>query len=728
MQWLKRSRPVEAPVRRRPSHTNRLGDLFERLEERIAFYVVPMLQPFPHHGTLDHIMNTVVRINTNMGNIDIELFDQTAPANVANFRNYIDQGRLDETFFHSKTASLLIGGNYKFFNTTGAAPVSKFPSVVNEFSRMNLEGTVGMWKDTTNPNSATSQFYINIQDNPGLNIQNGGYTVIGKVVRGWNVVQAIAGLQVRDLNQALIGAPPGSGTFDNVPTRNNYFPSIGPTEASLVRIQDIEVIKTWGSARYYNHASYISEGFRGAQVVESIHLQNVDRDIFNFYQVIVRYETGERDQVITRGFLQAGERITFKIADFNFPNYNIVRPNTPYAIEVRSTRPMAASLNHRDFGVTLEESFLPVLGLRQNELQRWALPSGEKGPDLRSFVTWQNLTPGPVTLTVHIRFENGTNVSLQRTVEAYKRGGLNIHTMGTVPAGRFAVQINANNPIVAGLSHYKLGANANTANGSNVMGAPNGGSTSGILAGAQVPVGGEAYINLIYTSTTPNLVLVDIEYILSNGTVLQSPVVTLTAAQRSARVDILAANPAVPTNTFFSIRYSVRLAAGNVAAQYISRHNGDEKAATFQTFASRTIAFADGYTDPILHESGGMRETISVFNPYRDAGILYSYQLIFQFSDGTLVWSSVQFLNANSRRDHVAYQIEGVRNKVDSGPQFHFYSVQIVSAQFAIPPVHGAAVATLTRNHNTWGQNMAALPAYHNAMSIIWLNDPEFDA
>jgi cyclophilin family peptidyl-prolyl cis-trans isomerase len=705
------SRSVEAPA-----------ELFDRLEERVVFYAGPMLTGMPPHASLENVFSTVVRMNTNMGNIDIELFDGTAPATVTNFKRYIAAGRLDETIFHRSVSGFVLqGGGFRFENGVGATPVQTYAPVNNEFSRLNLARTIAMAKLGGDPNSATSQFFINLVNNPSLDTQNGGFTVFGKVVRGWNIVEAIAGLETRNLNQQLVG-----NAFSEVPIRPNYDPATGPTEASLVRIIDIELIKTAGSSRYFIHTTHIPEGFRGAQVVERIDLQNLDRDIFNFYQVIVRYESGLRDQVITSGVLQAGERRTFKVSDFNFPNYNIVRANVPYSIEVRSTRAMAASLNHRDFGVTLDESMTAILNIRQGELQKWNIPGGEKGTGMQSFVTYQNLTPNYVTLNMAIHSEDGTTRYIQRVLKPYRRGGLEVHNIGAVPSGRFNVQINASGPIVAGISQYKAGANGATTTGSHSSGVPDTGSTLGVVAGAYIPTSGQTFVDLFYTAATPAIVFVDLEYILSNGQTLTSLPVLLTSGQRSARVDLAQANPSIPKDQFFTIRYTVRNQAAPVAARYISRQAGDEMSMAFQTAATRTMAFADGYTDPTIVGSGGMRETISVFNPYTDSGVLFFYQLFFQFSDGSLVLAPLQGLSAGARRDHRAYDIDAVKAKIDSDPAFQFYSVQVISSQLVVPLVNGAVVAQITRTHNTWNQNLATLPALDPRHTISWLNEPAF--
>ncbi|MDD5028626.1 MAG: peptidylprolyl isomerase, partial [Rhodoferax sp.] len=144
---------------------------------------------------------TTVRVETALGVIDIELYDSAAPATVANFLSYLQGGAFDSTFFHRSMPGFVIqGGGYVWNTSTNkVAPVAAKAPVVNEFSaaRSNLRGTVAMAKLDGDPDSATSQWFVNLADNAAnLDAQNGGFTVFGKVVgNGMAVVDAIAAIQ-----------------------------------------------------------------------------------------------------------------------------------------------------------------------------------------------------------------------------------------------------------------------------------------------------------------------------------------------------------------------------------------------------------------------------------------------------------------------------------------------------------------------------------------------------
>ena len=132
-----------------------------------------------------------VRMTTNKGEIVIELDRAKAPITVANFLGYTRAGFYDGTVFHRVIPTFMIQGGG--FNTMAKQKATDKP-IKNEGSNglSNSRGTIAMAR-TNNPDSATSQFFINVVDNPGLDAAPGkpGYAVFGKVVKGMDVVDAI---------------------------------------------------------------------------------------------------------------------------------------------------------------------------------------------------------------------------------------------------------------------------------------------------------------------------------------------------------------------------------------------------------------------------------------------------------------------------------------------------------------------------------------------------------
>ena len=137
---------------------------------------------------------TQVIIQTNMGNIEVELNPEKAPNTVKNFLRYVDSNFYDGTIFHRVMFGFMIqGGGF----TKDLDQKKTFDPIAIESSNglKNDRGTIAMAR-TGNPNSATSQFFINTRDNDALNysaptMRGYGYTVFGKVVQGMDVVDKI---------------------------------------------------------------------------------------------------------------------------------------------------------------------------------------------------------------------------------------------------------------------------------------------------------------------------------------------------------------------------------------------------------------------------------------------------------------------------------------------------------------------------------------------------------
>lgn len=138
--------------------------------------------------------NPHVLFSTSAGDIVIELFEKQAPVSTKNFLTYAEQGFYDNTIFHRVIASFVIqGGGF----TADMQRKQTNPPIKNEADNglKNTRGTLSMAR-TSDPSSATSQFFINVKDNPNLdhrgkNQAGWGYAVFGRVVDGMDVVDTI---------------------------------------------------------------------------------------------------------------------------------------------------------------------------------------------------------------------------------------------------------------------------------------------------------------------------------------------------------------------------------------------------------------------------------------------------------------------------------------------------------------------------------------------------------
>ena len=134
-----------------------------------------------------------VRLKTDMGDIVLELDQKKAPITVENFLKYVEKKHYDGTVFHRVMPNFMIqGGGMTLANGQMIEKPTDRP-IRNESQNglKNLRGTIAMAR-TMVLDSATSQFFINVVDNPMLDYpSNGGYAVFGKVVEGMDVVDKI---------------------------------------------------------------------------------------------------------------------------------------------------------------------------------------------------------------------------------------------------------------------------------------------------------------------------------------------------------------------------------------------------------------------------------------------------------------------------------------------------------------------------------------------------------
>ncbi|HYN54623.1 MAG TPA: peptidylprolyl isomerase [Methylotenera sp.] len=139
--------------------------------------------------------NPQLTVETNRGNFVIELYPDKAPKTVANFMQYVNSGFYKDTIFHRVINRFMIQGGG--FNADLSEKETR-PPVINEAGNglLNEPGTLAMAR-TSDPDSATAQFFINLENNQFLNYQSPdpeliGYCVFGRILKGMDVVREIA--------------------------------------------------------------------------------------------------------------------------------------------------------------------------------------------------------------------------------------------------------------------------------------------------------------------------------------------------------------------------------------------------------------------------------------------------------------------------------------------------------------------------------------------------------
>ena len=153
--------------------------------------------------------NPFVVVDTSLGKVKIELFEDKAPLSVKNFLQYIDDKHYDGTIFHRVIPDFMIqGGGFE----PGLKEKKTRDPVKNEADNglPNKRGTIAMAR-TGDPDSATAQFFVNVKDNPMLDRakDKAGYAVFGQVVAGMDVVDRIKRVETAE-----------TGAFDDVPVKD----------------------------------------------------------------------------------------------------------------------------------------------------------------------------------------------------------------------------------------------------------------------------------------------------------------------------------------------------------------------------------------------------------------------------------------------------------------------------------------------------------------------------
>lgn len=182
---------------------------------------------------------TVVEVRTVLGDVQINLFDETTPKTVNNFLSYVNSGAYANNVVHRSEPGFVIqAGGFSYNNSIPLDQVPTGLAVQNEPRLSNVRGTIAMAKLGGDPNSATSQWFINLANNSAnLDVQNGGFTVFGQVLgNGMDVLDAIAALPRFNLGGAATAIP--LRDYSATDLSNN----VDVTDDHLVIVTDIVVI------------------------------------------------------------------------------------------------------------------------------------------------------------------------------------------------------------------------------------------------------------------------------------------------------------------------------------------------------------------------------------------------------------------------------------------------------------------------------------------------------
>jgi cyclophilin family peptidyl-prolyl cis-trans isomerase len=674
----------------------RSPSLLESLESRQLFDSAPL----PSIADMRNPLNTVVRLETNFGDIDIEMLDtggaaDAAPLTVANFLKYVRDGDYDRTFFHryarNGTMPFVLQGGLARLNAGtngefGAAEIPVDAQVQNEFNanRSNVERTLAMAKRGNAPNSATSQFFFNLSNNASnLDNQNGGFTVFARVIddRSWGVVMSIiSGVTV--INR---GEP-----YNELPTVTGSNTADGFVDSELVVIWDAEIIKPQGVSSFYQYRYYYPEGFAGSTINEFLPISNPNAATAH-YQVIVRSERAQpqpaatpgddpdpdfwyRDKVIRTSTIAGNRRGGPTISQFANPGANLVEQGVPYSIEVWSTQRLGVNFSHYDFGTATGEAFTTT------PATTWALTNVQKGGQIRDFITWQNTSDTDAPVTVTFYFDNAEPIVLTniRTTQAFRRGGLSINDLPVLPDGTFSAVVTSTQPLVAALTHYDPTGDGF---GSSTLGVSGMGQNVAILPMGNLTNASTESITFLNTGTTAAVVTLIFSFNDGSPDVVVTPPSLLLGVNRRASFD-----PST-VGALAGKSYTVRYSSGSsrVYAEAIHRERGDEVASPLAYTAATRHDFAEGFMDP-ARAGNDVFETLSIYNPQitvlGGSGLAANITVRFLYTspgtDPAVIVSKTYSVNAGRRVDIDVHTLQEILDQGTNNNRF-FYSIEVIS-------------------------------------------------
>lgn len=703
---------------------------FAELESRVMLSTLFGAE-LPDFNDLENVDNVIVRFNTNvlgsdnLGHFDVELFvsDTDDPVGtVENFLTYVRDGQYDGVFFQraapltadpTDPPEILQGGRNRLDNETGEVTINTArDSIDDEVGRENVARTIAMAK-TNAANSATNQFYFNLDDNEdvlGPDVQsNGGFTVFGRVLddRSWDVITTIAALDIEDLSGRLRDPTFGGGAFPTTPVTGAFDsdPEAQITDDMLVTILDVEIIKPEGMRAYFDQSVFISEGYKNFRSNEVLSVVNPNDEEADF-QVVLRYATGEdRDLVVDFGTLEAGERREIQLSGVG--GEERVIGFVPYAVEIQTASedatsvPVTATLTRSDYGGVVENSdtssgdalFNPesiAEADRQSTLTTWTFADGVRDDaNNDTFITWVNLTGEEGEITIEFFFDDreSTQTVNARTIGAYRRGGVNIEGIGesVLPQGAFSARVTSTVPIVASMSTFRLSESSADDNGASLsVGIAGTTGSVGALADARKPSDGTGQVSVVNLGAIEAVVRFD--FIDSAG-VTRSSVFNRIDAGRRATFDLeTIPGASLVQDRAYSVLVSTQDGGPAIAAQYSAASRDGGSGAAIASSGGTSHVFAEAR----FSDDAGYTEAITIYNP-TDNDITFNY--IAQFSDGER-FTVARTLAAGRR---VAIDVSNdnqgdlsdIQDKIDSADEFQNFGVTITSS--------GVTVTSLTR-------------------------------
>lgn len=365
------------------------------------------------------------------------------------------------------------------------------------------------------------------------------------------------------------------------------------------------------------YRAFYPEGYANFDTYTFVPIMNPSAQS-NHVVVIARYERNPgnpdaiRDQVIADFVIAPASRsgITITTPEMYADGSLLVRRDVPYALEIRSQTPVAATFSHYDqfllagARAAIGESFTT----RVNSEWTFAQVARSADPDAgeSDFILFMNTSDEIIKVdTTFYSRDGGQPITLTQELEPYRRGGWNINDLPQLPAGVYGVAISAEGPIVASLSHY----DRQTGSASGLAGVPTAGSTSGVIPEGQLGLGStREQIGILNPSD--ETAVVTFSFLLSSGSTYRH--VLDVDPQSQAIVDV-GSLPQFPTGQTYSVLYESTVP---VSLSLQSLAFGEGLAAGFSDLAYTYWGFGEGFRPPSAPDGfNNVTESLRLFNP-----------------------------------------------------------------------------------------------------------------
>lgn len=389
---------------------------------------------------------------------------------------------------------------------------------------------------------------------------------------------------------------------------------------------------------------YYPEGFANDRASTFVPIMNPTNSLARVV-IIARYEVGDRDHVLydsltddltgdgmadiglagnTRGGitlttpdLYAQGTSTHVLSTVREPGGALkegLRKMTPYALEIRSDVPLAATMSHFDFGVSTGEAFASVVAAT------WSFPEISKGQGSNDFIVFQNTTNAQIKITTTLLREGGgPPIELVVTVDPYRRSGWNISAEADslIPNGNYSVVVTAQGPIIVAVSSYTPGVG-----GFGALATVGIGSTTGAMPQGQFGLNSSderiTFFNASNTSAT-----VTITFTYESGSAYRH----LVTVPQNRRVSVdVAKLPGFSTGVPYGVVYE---STAPVSAMMPTAAFGEVEAASFSGSARTLWVFSEGFRP--AGNTSQVVEFLRVFNPSTEDAII---EIELRFTDG----------------------------------------------------------------------------------------------